>query len=122
MKVSMSNDCVCPGDIVTYECIVNGDPGGITVWMGEFFRCPSGKQVIELVHSQFSNGPGGELFSTRICNDGNIIGRIVRIENGSFTSQLNVTLTSGIVGKSILCIYDYGTSIRRVGSLNLTTG
>ena len=49
------------------------------------------------------------------------MGRIVRVENGSFTSQLNVILTPDIAGKNTECAYDNGT-IYRVGSLNLTTG
>ena len=117
----MSNDCVCPGDIVTYECTVVGDIGGITLWMGDFFRCPNGKQVIELVHSDFTNVRGGEAYSTQMCNDGNVVGMIVRAESGSYTSQLNITLMSDIAGKSTECSYDNGT-VHRVGSVNLTTG
>jgi hypothetical protein len=106
---------------VTYECTVCGGYGGITVWIGDFFHCSSGKQAIELVHSHFSpERSGGEASIVRICNDGNIAGRIVRVENNnSYTSQLNVTLTPDITGKRIECAYDNGT-IHRVGSLNIT--
>ena len=118
----MHNNCLCPGDVVTYECTVVGDYGGITIWMGDFFSCLADSQVIELVHSQLiTNRPEGKAFNARTCNDGNIVGRIVRVENGRYISQLNVTLTSDIVGKSIECAYDNGT-VYRIGSLNLTTG
>jgi hypothetical protein len=117
MEVSTNNNnyCVCLGDTVTYECTVVGDNGGITVWTGDFFRCPNGKREIGLVHNDFTR----ERVYT--CNDGNVVGRIVRAENGSYTSQLNVTLTPDLVKKSIECAYDNGT-IHRVGSLNITEG
>ena len=111
------NSCACPGDIVIYECTVFGDPGGITIWMGDFFHCSSGNQAIEFVHNHFQ----GEATKYRTCNNGSIAGRIVRAENNSFTSQLNIILTPDIAGRSIKCAYDNGT-IHRVGSLNLTTG
>ena len=125
IEVPIGNGCICPDDIVTYECTVIGNYGGFTLWMmGDFFHCSSGKQLIELAHSQLTNVQGGGASSTLICNDGNIAGRLIRVENGTFTSQLNITLTTDIVGRSIECAYDNGpgTSIRRVGSLNLTTG
>jgi hypothetical protein len=123
--VPISNDCVCPGDVVTYECTVVGDYGGITVWMGDFFRCSNGKQEIALVHSQFTLGPEGEAASnTRTCNSGDtrIVGRIVRVGNGSFTSQLNITLPPDsdiIAGRSIECAYDNGTSVYPIGAATL---
>ena len=129
MQVPISNDCVCPGDVVIYECTVSGDYGGITVWMGDFFRCSNGNQEMALVHSQFTDGPGGETFNTRICDNGDvrIVGRIIRVENGSFTSQLNVTLTPDsdiLAGRRIECAYDNGTSVYPIGSatLNYTAG
>ena len=129
MQVPISDDCVCPGDIVMYECTVFGDFGGITVWTGDFFRCSNGNQEIALVHSQFTDGPGEEASSTRTCisEDVRIVGRIIRVENGSFMSQLNVTLTPDsdiLAGTSIECAYDNGTSVYPIGSatLNYTAG
>ena len=120
--MSMSSDCACPGDILTYECIVTGDIGGITLWMGDFFHCPNRRQEIQLLHSDFTNERGREAYySTQMCNDGNVVGRIIRSENGSYTSQLNVTFTSDIAGRTIECAYDNGT-VHRVGSLNLVVG
>ena len=117
----MNNGCICSGDTVTYECTVVGDNGGITVWMGDFFRCPNGRREIGLLHSDFISGQGGGEYSARICNNGNVVGRIVGAENGYYTSQLNVTLTSDIIGQSIACAYDNGT-IHRVGSLRVAAG
>ena len=46
--------------------------------------------------------------------------RFVRIENGSFISQLNITLICDIAGKGIECIRDNGTSTEGIGAMNLT--
>lgn len=42
-------DCVCPGDVVTYECTVCG--GLVTVWGGSAFQCA--KQEIILSNRRF---------------------------------------------------------------------
>ena len=99
-----TNDCVCPDDIVTYEYTVFGGIGTTTIWKSDFFQCSSGKQLIELVHRSLT-----EESHARICNNGDIVGRIVRNENNYFTSQLNITLTDDITGGIIECISDNGT-------------
>ena len=112
-----TSDCVCPGDIVMYECTVFGGIGATTIWKSDFFQCSSGKKLIELVHRPLTEG---EEYHTRICNNGNIAGRIVKVENNSYTSQLNITLTYDIAGESIECIGDNGTNTYGVGLLNIT--
>ena len=120
IEVSVNNDCIRPCDTVTYECTVTGDHEGFTVWMGDFFHCSSGNNVMILRHRPIGEGETFR-FTDRICNNGSIVGRIIRVENGVFISQLNVTLTSDIIGRSIECAYDNGM-IHKIGSLNLTTG
>ena len=117
IQVSVNNDCIQSCNTVTYECIVFGDQGGFTVWTGDFFvDCPNNKREMILQHEVSDSE-----FIDQKCNNESIVGRIVRIENGVYISQLNVTLTSDIVGRSIECAYDNGT-IHKIGSLNLTTG
>ena len=118
IEVPPGNDCICPRDTVTYECTVIGNYGGFSLWIGDFFRCSSGKQIIELLHSH----DGTVTFNDQTCNNGEVVGRIVRVENGSFISQLNVTLTNNTAGRTIECANDNGTSIRRIGLLNLPIG
>ena len=118
MSKASTDDCVCPGDVVLYECTVFGGIGAITVWKSDFFNCTNGKQVIELVHRPRREG---DEFNTRICNNGNIAARIVRNERDSFTSQLNITLTYDIAGESIECIGDNGTNTHRIGWLNIAS-
>lgn len=105
---------------MTYECTVTGDYGGLTLWKGDFFNCESHEQDIELRHDREINDVRGG--DAKICNDGNIAARIVRTVNGSFISQLDITLTSDIAGKTIGCAYDNGTAEHRVGSLRITKG
>lgn len=122
IEVSVNNDCIHPCDTVTYECTVFGDQGGFTVWTGDFFaHCPNNKTVMILQHEVAETSDSELNFIDQVCNNGNIVGWIVRVENGVYTSQLNVMLTSDIVGRSIECAYDNGT-IHKIGSLNLTTG
>ena len=117
MRVT-TDTCLCPGDIVTYECTVFGGSGATTVWKGNFFHCSNGKQVIEYLHSQLMSGES----IVRICNNGDIVGGIVSVDNESLTSRISIALTCNIFGESIECISDNGTNICRVGFESLTTG
>ena len=102
---------------MTYECTVFGGTSDVvTVWKGDFFNCPTGIGEIHLIHRQ------REDFIPQTCNDGKVVARFVRIENDSFISQLNVTLTHDIAGMSIECIRDNGTNIERISVTNLTSG
>lgn len=96
------SDCTCPQHIMTYNCKVAGN--GFTVWRGSAFDCVlSGNEII-LSHSSF--GPG----AIRTCNDGHIVGRSLSMINNTFTSQLDVNVTSQLIGKSVECLYETGSS------------
>ena len=60
------------------------------------------------------------------CDDGSISGRIIAVENNTYTSQLIiVNLTSDIYSvtkNSIECVHDDGYSETSVGSVNITLG
>ena len=101
---------------MTFECTVFGGGDVTTVWKGDFFNCSAKRRVIELAHSQRDD------FSSHICNNGNVVGKFIRIDNDSFISQLNVTLTRNITGKRIECIRDNVTNMEIIGSINLTSG
>ena len=108
------SNCTCPGHVSTYECTTVG--GTATVWQGSAFECPSSQDIIYLSHS-LSN-------ITRTCNYEAIKGQIIRDKDDCHTSQLNVTVSSDMMGKSIKCIHDNGTAQTLIGnvSLILTTG
>ena len=99
-KLVLTNGCACPGDTLTYKCSVMGEPGGATVWFGNAFNCESNESV--LFHRRFTE-LGGTL---DVCNNGAIVAQSLSVNGNMYTSQLNVTLTSGIAGKTIMCTHD----------------
>ena len=93
-----------------------GGPGGATVWRGTALNCTMSDHEIVLLHSRFESNTG----TLRICNNGAIVGRSLRVENNSsYTSQLNVTVSSDMIGESIECAHDHGTT-DTIGSSTLT--
>ena len=107
------NDCTCQGYNVTYECTVYG--GGATVWKGTAFDCSLRDD--EFLIFQTSQ-------SVHTCSNGAITGRVVRTENDSYTSQLNVYINDSEVNATVVCAHDTGTESIEIGSaiLNITTG
>ena len=111
---------MCPGETLTYNCTVNGTDSGNTVWSGTAFDCPSLKNRSILLHSRFEDG------TTKECNNGGIVAQSIGVGNYSYTSELTVTVTAEILGKTIMCIYDnppiseiYLSATIPGGSLNL---
>ena len=64
---------------------------------------------IALLHSQFTQDTYG------ICNSGALIGYSLVAENGSYTSQLNVTISRELDESSIECVHDNGSHLLTVG-------
>ena len=97
-----ANECVCAGDKLIYTCTVQvNNSNGNTIWNGTAFTdCLQNE--ITLLHSRFSStGDFGW------CNKGAIMARSLGAEeNNNYTSQLNITLTPYIAGKTIMCAYD----------------
>lgn len=110
-------DCVCPGDVVTFECTVCSGIAAVTVWTGSGFQCTND---ILLRHSNFER-TGNE---SKICNDGQVVGRIESAQSGCFISKLNVTYTDALQNSTVECSADNGTVARKIGSevLNRSTG
>ena len=86
---------------------------GATIWNGTALLCPLSANEIRLRHSQFQSG------ITRGCNNGTAVGRSISSQNSVYTSQLSISVTSQIIGRSVQCIYD--DTLRRtiVGSASL---
>ena len=92
--------CCCPGDQLTFDCLV--EDGIATVWQGSAFDCNHEGMII-LRHSQFSpqQPARGEY------NDGRILARSIGVFNGTFMSQLNVTVSEDMNNKTIECAAEY---------------
>ena len=101
------NRCVNPGDILTYECTVTCMAAGSTAWTGSAFDCLASNNHIVLLHIRF-------LHDRRTCNNGSIVARGLSVEDSNCTSQLNVTVTPGIAGKTITCASDNGRHIKHL--------
>ena len=94
-----------------------GGPGGATVWRGTALNCTMSDHEIVLLHSRFELDTG----TLRMCNNGAIVGRSLRVEsNSGYISQLNVTVSSDMIGESIECAHDNGTT-ETIGSLTINT-
>ena len=78
-----------------------GGPGGATLWNGTAFNCFS--DAILLLHYYYLSTDG----AIGSCNNGAIVGRSISVEgnNANYNSQLNVTVTSGTAGKTIMCFH-----------------
>jgi hypothetical protein len=96
----LTQGCACPGGTLTYECSIVGEQGGATVWFGTAFNCESNESV--LFHNRFGNTEE----TLDECNNGGIVAQSLSVNGSIYTSQLNVTVTSGTAGKTITCIHD----------------
>ena len=93
---------------------------GITGWTGNgVFHCSDDDDTILLRHDQFSDG--GAFGS---CSNGSIVARGVSVEDKKYTSQLNVTVTPDIAGKTLECYNvadEWNTSARDTLSFVIPT-
>ena len=92
---------------------MGGGSGGVTVWQGTALDCGSKNNEILLLHRRFTLEGG----TSEECNNGDIAGESLRVEGNSYTSRLNVTLSSDMIGRSIACAVDMGTTSTVIGSL-----
>ena len=60
----------------------------------------------------------------KVCNNGAIVGRIVRAENNTYVSQLFISVSTITVGTNISCLHKTESSMKLIGTslLTLTTG
>ena len=87
-----------------------GGHGGSTIFRGrsfKFINCSGNIDRLALFHSQFNRPQDIK----RSCNNRTIIARSLHGGNGTYTSQLSVTVTSELIGDVIECAHDNGTDI-----------
>ena len=108
VSVSSITTCNCLGQTVTLECTAVG--GAFTVWAGTAFMCQGGE--ISLRHVRFLDSIGA-------CNNGAIVAQGVSVKNNHYTSHINVTLSSELVGRNVTCSLDDGMNLISIGEINL---
>ena len=105
---------------MTYECTVIGSPLGTTVWRGTAFDCTSGE--ISLLHRAYAETSVLRAYGE--CNNGLITAKSLSVADSMcYTSQLNITISNDVIGKSIECHYDDSntTTLQLVGATNIIT-
>ena len=116
--------CTCPGDILTYHCVINATvAGGFTIWKGSAFECSTEGNRILLRHNSFSSGAFGS------CSGGSLTGRslptgavVTTDTNYIYTSQLQADFNSNpsLIGRSIECVYNpNGNTVISIGTATI---
>ena len=100
IAVSQKNGCVCLGDNLTINCTVLATADEVTIWKGTAFDCEDRNNKITLIHNRFMS-PGG---TSKDCNNGAIVAQSIGVEDSQYSSQLNVTVTDDMAGKTIMCL------------------
>ena len=114
--ISTPKVCLCPGDVVVYECSVMGKPGGFTTFSGKFFNCAEygDHAALVLPHSAFNHSQLQGVNGT--CNNGTVVGQSLGVHDGIYSSQLKIIVTSALIGDTIKCSYDNGSHTFVVGN------
>ena len=116
--VSQSNSCNYPGDILTYECAVEG--GIATIWKGSVFDLCERNDDRSLLHSRFHERYGTEI--NIICgNVTSIVLQAVVSDNNTmvYTSHASVTANCKLGGLTIECYVDDGIKEIMIGSTTI---
>ena len=105
---------------MSYECAAaEGGYSSTTVWRGSAFDCFGDE--INLVHILYNNTESHIIRAYGECNNGSIVAQGVRIENDTYISQLNVSVSTDMIGRSIECFEDTTYSTLLVGSAIIST-
>ena len=85
------------------------------MFQGDSLDCNSEPNEIVLIHSRFSTMPAGT------CNGGKIYGYSLSFNDteACYTSQLHVVVSPDMIGKSIICIDDNGTTTNEIGNFTI---
>ena len=104
----LTGSCICPEQEAVFNCTVDG--GATTVWKGSALEnCSDGSIILR--HSQFNN----EHTISKTCGiSGQVIGQGISVENGSYTSQLILSITQQIIGSNIACTADGENNYRDI--------
>ena len=94
------SSCICPGHEAVFECTV--DAGVTTVWRGSALEnCSDGTVILR--HSKFDEG---HTINETCGASGQVVGHAISAEDGSYTSQLVISVTQQTIGNLIQCTTD----------------
>ena len=90
-----------------------GGSGQSTVWKGTAFNCSDTANSIILAHNTDS--------AVKPCNNGLIVASLINESNntGYYTSQLNITVSLDLMGQTVECIHDNGSSETSIGNMTI---
>ena len=121
-SLKLLNDCICPGNEVTYECTVCGQ--GATVWTGSssLFNCRSGEIILR--HRAFEEETSGEcnLIINRAVVANSVGPGVTDLNNliTCYTSQLHLRNQTYSDGDNITCLHNNGVSESVVDTAMIT--
>ena len=98
--------------MLTFTCTAVGP--GSTLWEGSAFECNENGDGILLRHERFATGVSGT------CNNGAIVGRSLEVVDDCYTSQLNVTVSSDLNNKTLVCTNSGNAGVNTIGSTALS--
>lgn len=100
---------ICEGFSLVLECSTKRTMS--TVFKGNLMNCSSSEIV--LLHSRFnsSNGTDGK------CNNEKVLGQSLPTDDltNCYTSLLCIMVTPDMIGKTVSCSQDNGTTVNKIG-------
>ena len=114
-----NSHCSCPGHALSFECVINGTDRGTTVWKGAALQtvCTSLQDItVTLLHGDFLF----EITGVTECSGGTIAWRTRGVDNSFYISRLNITYSTDLVGKAVICAYDNLEEEITIGSRNIS--
>lgn len=88
----------------------------VTKWTGTAFNCAQDGNEILLRHSQYNETEGTQ----KECNDGEIRARSVEADGNCYTSELNVTTSTAMNGRTVCCQAISDSGIQQIDNATVT--
>ena len=88
------------------------------MFQGDLLECNCSCNEIALLHSRFNTISAA---TNETCNSGRVRGYSLPINDSEpcYISQLQVLVSPDMIGKSIKCAYDNGTTAKEIGNFSI---
>ena len=88
------------------------------MFQGDLLDSNDSSNEIALIHNRFSNMSAA---TSKTCNSGRVCGYSLPINDSEpcYTSQLRVMVSPDMIGKTIICAYDNGTTVNEIGNFSI---